>query len=36
MTGCLVGSTAMLAVCWLITLLLPTRVNVPVMANQPA
>ena len=36
MTGCLVGSAAMLALCWLITLLLPTRVGEPVMANQPA
>ena len=36
MTGCLVGSAAMLALCWLITLLLPTTVREPVMANQPA
>ena len=36
MTGCLVGSTAMLALCWLITLLLPTRIGESVMANQPA
>jgi hypothetical protein len=36
MTGCLVGSAAMLAACWLITLLLPTRANEPAMANQAA
>jgi len=36
MTGCLVGSAAMLALCWLITLLLPTRVGEPAMADQPA
>ena len=34
MTGCLVGSAAMLALCWLITLLLPTRVEATAMANQ--
>jgi len=33
MTGCLVGSAAMLALCWLITLLLPTTVREPVMAG---
>jgi predicted MFS family arabinose efflux permease len=36
MTGCLVGSAAMLALCWLFTLLLPARVDAPAMANQPA
>ena len=35
-TACLVGSTAMLALCWVITLLLPTRLDEPVMASQPA
>ena len=36
MTGCLAGSAGMLALCWLITLLLPTRASEPVMADQPA
>jgi predicted MFS family arabinose efflux permease len=36
MTGCLLGSAAMLSLCWLLTLLLPTSVNQPVMANQAA
>jgi MFS family permease len=36
LTACLVGSAAMLALCWIITLLLPTRVDTPVMVNQPA
>jgi hypothetical protein len=35
MTGCLVGSAALLALCWLITLLLPSTVREPVMAKQP-
>jgi MFS family permease len=36
MTGCLLGSAAMLAACWLITLLLPAHANEPATANQPA
>jgi MFS transporter, APGE family, 1-arseno-3-phosphoglycerate exporter len=36
MTGCLAGSAAMLALCWLITLLLPTRASGPAIADQPA
>jgi hypothetical protein len=36
MTGCLVGSAAMLALCWLITLLLPSSVERPVTAGQLA
>lgn len=36
MTGCLAGSAAMLALCWLVTLMLPTRAGEPVMADQPA
>jgi predicted MFS family arabinose efflux permease len=36
MTGCLVGSAIMLALCWLFTLLLPTRVGGTVVADQPA
>ncbi|HZR74300.1 MAG TPA: MFS transporter, partial [Bradyrhizobium sp.] len=36
MTGCLVGSAVMLALCWLITLLLPASANASVVANQPA
>jgi predicted MFS family arabinose efflux permease len=36
MTSCLVGSAVMLALCWLITLALPTRAREPVVANQPA
>lgn len=36
MTGCLAGSTAMLAGCWLITLLLPTRGDAPLMVGQSA
>ena len=35
-TGCLVGSAAMLALCWFITLLLPASVNEPVIAHQAA
>ena len=34
MTGCLVGSAVMLALCWLITLMLPTRADEPAMANE--
>jgi predicted MFS family arabinose efflux permease len=36
MTGCLVGSATMLALCWLITLMLPATVGGPVVADQPA
>jgi predicted MFS family arabinose efflux permease len=36
MTGCLVGSALMLALCWLFTLLLPTTAGRSVVANQPA
>ena len=36
MTGCLVGSAAMLALCWLITLLLPTRASGPAIAERLA
>jgi predicted MFS family arabinose efflux permease len=36
MTACLVGSAAMLALCWLITLLLPTRNEATVGAGQHA
>ena len=36
MAGCLTGSAAMLALCWLLTLLLPARVAAPIMADQPA
>ena len=36
MAGCLTGSAAMLAACWLLTLLLPARMDAPVMANQAA
>ena len=36
MAGCLTGSAAMLALCWLLTLLLPARVAAPLMADQPA
>jgi predicted MFS family arabinose efflux permease len=36
MTGCLAGSAAMLALCWLITLLLPASTGRPLMADQPA
>jgi predicted MFS family arabinose efflux permease len=36
MTACLVGSATMLALCWLITLLLPTRNDVPLGAGQHA
>jgi predicted MFS family arabinose efflux permease len=36
MTGCLVGSAAMLALCWLITLLLPSSIERPVTAGQLA
>ena len=36
MTGCLVGSAAMLALCWLITLLLPTTVRSRSWPNQTA
>jgi predicted MFS family arabinose efflux permease len=35
MTGCLLGSAVMLALCWAITLLLPTRVDEPATASQP-
>jgi predicted MFS family arabinose efflux permease len=31
MTGCLLGSAAMLALCWLVTLLLPTTVREPTL-----
>ena len=34
MTGCLVGSAVMLALCWLITLVLPTRVDESAMPNH--
>jgi hypothetical protein len=36
MTACLVGSAAMLGVCWLITLLLPARNDAPLGAGQHA
>ncbi|NJO22157.1 MAG: organoarsenical effux MFS transporter ArsJ [Sphingomonadales bacterium] len=36
MTGCLVGSAVMLALCWLLTLLLPTTAAGSVVADQPA
>ena len=36
MTACLIGSAAMLALCWLITLLLPTRNDAPLSAGQHA
>ena len=36
MTGCLVGSAVMLALCWLITLVLPRHANAPAAASQPA
>lgn len=36
MTGCLVGSAVMLALCWLLTLLLPTTAEGAVVADQPA
>ena len=36
MTACLVGSAAMLALCWLITLLLPTRSELPLGTSQHA
>lgn len=36
MTGCLVGSAVMLALCWLLTLLLPTTAAGAVVADQPA
>jgi hypothetical protein len=36
MTGCLAGSAAMLALCWLITLLLPTRGSESATADQAA
>lgn len=36
MTACLVGSAVMLALCWLITLMLPTRSNLPLGAGQHA
>jgi hypothetical protein len=36
MTACLVGSAAMLALCWLITLALPTRSSSPDVASQHA
>jgi predicted MFS family arabinose efflux permease len=36
MTGCLVGSAVMLALCWLFTLLLPTTAADAVVADQPA
>ncbi|MFN3746794.1 MAG: organoarsenical effux MFS transporter ArsJ [Hyphomicrobiaceae bacterium] len=36
MTACLVGSAAMLALCWLITLMLPTRIEAPLGAGQHA
>jgi hypothetical protein len=35
MTACLIGSAAMLALCWLLSLLLPIRAVNPVVANQP-
>jgi len=36
MTACLIGSAVMLALCWLITLLLPTRNDAPLGAGQHA
>jgi predicted MFS family arabinose efflux permease len=36
MTGCLVGSAMMLALCWLTTLVLPTRIGEPAAANHQA
>ncbi|MBN9276809.1 MAG: organoarsenical effux MFS transporter ArsJ [Hyphomicrobium sp.] len=36
MTACLVGSAAMLALCWLITLLLPMRSELPLGTSQHA
>jgi predicted MFS family arabinose efflux permease len=36
MTGCLAGSAIMLALCWLLTLLLPTTAAGAVVADQPA
>lgn len=36
MTGCLVGSALMLALCWLLTLMLPARAAGSVVADQPA
>ena len=36
MTACLIGSAAMLALCWLITLALPTRGSSQCVANQHA
>jgi hypothetical protein len=36
LTGCLAGSAAMLGLCWLITLPLPTRAGKPAIADQPA
>ena len=36
MTACLIGSAAMLALCWLITLMLPTRSDLPLGAGQHA
>ena len=36
MTAALIGSAAMLALCWLITLLLPSRASEPGLADQPA
>jgi predicted MFS family arabinose efflux permease len=36
MTGCLVGSAVMLALCWLITLLLPARAGEPAIAERLA
>lgn len=36
MTACLIGSAAMLTLCWLITLLLPTRSDLPLGAGQRA
>jgi predicted MFS family arabinose efflux permease len=36
LSGCLVGSAAMLLLCWLITLMVPTRLSAPVLVKQPS
>ena len=36
MSACLLGSAAMLALCWVITLALPTNAGTPLQADQPA